>query len=194
MKKILLFAIFCFSFCQENIENYLIIGDSISTYKNGWQDVVSKHYKANCTNLSIGGKTTDWMLDVLKKHLTKTETHYSKVYIYGGINDMFQFTKIDSAISNVQKMVDLINSKNAKAIVIVGYDTRHVIANTWIKDKTREKECIDRYIAYQKGLLKIKNATIVPIISMTTADTHDGIHPNASGHKKISNYIIQQGF
>lgn len=188
--KFLTLLVFLFSI---NCENILIIGDSISTYKNGWQDVVCRSYDANCVNLSQGGKRTDWMLKTLRDHLKNTNTTYSKMYVYGGINDMFAKVSIDTAVSNILKIVQLGKERQIEVVVIAGYDSKDVISNTWIKDKNLEKECVSRYIAFQKCLTQL-NVKVVPLIPMCTSDTHDGIHPNAIGHKKISDWILSYGY
>lgn len=170
-----------FIFAQNSSSSVLFVGDSITAYAGGWQDMYCKEKKVNKTNLSIGGKRTDYMLYALKKQKISS---YEKVFIYGGINDIFSQVNVDTVVSNVQKMVNIINSKGSTAVVVLGYNA-NIISQDWIKDKVLEKSCKDKYTEYQNKLKKIKNATIIPIIKLEPSDLHDGIHPNQSGFVKL---------
>jgi lysophospholipase L1-like esterase len=164
----------------------LLVGDSITAYKAGWQELLCKDKGLNCKNVSIGGKKTDWMLKITRLQLEID--HYDMVIIYSGINDIFSYVPTDTAISNVQKMVNLCNKHKTIPVVIIGYDPI-MIQNTWIEDKEKERLLRDRYIEYQMRLLKIKGCKFVSIAPMTTKDSADGIHFNAQGHKTFFNWV-----
>lgn len=175
---------------------YLIIGDSISAYDEGWQTLVCQRREASCMNLSSGGKTTEWMLNQLIEHFKKApyET-YDKIYIYGGINDAFSLIAFDAdkqvarSVQNVQRMVDLSKMKCVNVVLIIGYDA-DVISDTWIKDKSLEKECVRRYKMYQDGISKISGVKIVKF-NLEHRDTFDGIHPNKKAHVKMAKTIME---
>ena len=70
--------------------------------------------------LALGGMTTQWMLDNLPKQLSGKK--YDRVYIYGGANDaMNSSIKLEKALENIQKMVDLSRENGADVFVNQGY-------------------------------------------------------------------------
>jgi len=169
----------------------LYIGDSLTCYKGGWQDQVSKEFGWSTTNISKGGKRTEWMLGVLKSHLSQTHD-YEKVFIYGGCNDAYSYVKLTSAINNIQDMVDLCRSFKIEPIVVVGYDPNLVQQRTPYDEKTT-KFHRDRYVELQK--LMTQHLTNCKIIikdtTVTRKDSDDGLHLKSSGHKKFSNWVIE---
>lgn len=172
------------------VKKVIFIGDSLTSYKNGWQDIVSKNRNYQSTNLSKGGKKTSWMLLEISSYLSKSN-NYDKVYIYGGINDAFSFINKENSFNNIQKIVDICVSKNIKPVVIIGYDPVKVIKKTGYSYDL-ELKCKKNYIELQKRLLSIKNATIIPIdTTLNRLDSDDGIHLNASGHRKFSKWILK---
>lgn len=181
-------ALFLILFNVTTKPSYLFIGDSITSYQDGWQKLVCKMKDANCTNLSQPNKTTDWMLQQLQQHLL-SKKHYDVVFIYGGINDAFGNYNIDQSYNNVKKMVELVQSKKMVPVVIIGYDAEKVISDTYIIDKKIERRCIDSYVAYQKKLQQL-NVKTVYVLTLSRSNTFDGIHPNESGHLKIATQVI----
>lgn len=168
----------------------LFIGDSITAYRGGWQDEYCQATNKSCTNLAKNGMRTKWMLNTLKDHL-KDNSDYNVIIIYGGINDIFTHIKVDSAIRNVQRMVDLANEYNIKPVVIIGYNSNNLMQNTWIKDKVVEEQIRQRYVSYQNRLGKeITGAQIIPIVPTIKSDGIDGIHLSSAGHKKFKDWII----
>ena len=168
----------------------LIVGDSLSCYKNGWQDVVPKRMDWEKTNLSVPGKTTTWMLNVLTNEL-KVNKHYDKVFIYGGCNDAFSNIPINVTIDNVQKMVDLCNANKIEPIVICGYNPQKVILKSpykteiTVRARNRYSEIQSRYIN------ELKNCKVIGVCqTITVTDSDDGIHLIGSGHTKFINYIF----
>ena len=173
----------------------LVIGDSLSCYKNGWQDVVGTKTSYKIYNISKGGKRTDWMLKELKSKLDSTEitrVGFDKVYIYGGINDMFSGVKSDVAVRNIQEMVNLCLQNKTKPVVIVGYDPNRVNVDIKNYKSSVEKSGRNNYIQFQKELLNIKGAKIIPMdTTVTRKDSDDGIHLNAEGHRKFSKWVLE---
>lgn len=179
-KLLILFTIFLFGFITPN-KDLLYVGDSLTCYKNGWQDNVAKHFNMSYDNISKGGKRTDWMLNRLKQHL---KTHkYKTIIIYGGVNDAFSYTKNDKTINNLQEMIDLCNNYGCKTIVIKGYDPKLVMGNS--KGKSS-------YLRLQSKMDSLKNCQIIKIEpTINKKDSNDGIHLNSSGHKKFAKWIIK---
>ena len=168
----------------------LFVGDSLTAYSNGWQHQYSKMRGADYDNISKGGKRTKWMLEQMKKYPAESYK-YNEVVVYGGINDSFSFVSEDETIRNIQEMVYIAKKMGAVPIVIVGYDPNRVIKNTIYKEDI-ETRCKNRYIKLQKRMVKdLKWCVIVPMdTTITRADSNDGIHLTASGHRKFSKSVL----
>lgn len=192
MKKILIILLSLLLFSYTNPKKVLYIGDSLTCYKGGWQDQVSKEFGYSGTNISKGGKRTSWMLTTLKEHL-KNNSNYDKVFIYGGCNDAYSHVTLTSAVANTQEMVDLCLKYKIEPIVIIGYDPNLVQTKTPYDAKTT-KFHRDRYVDLQKLMVKhLVNCKIIKMdTTVTRKDSDDGLHLKASGHKKFSNWVVEQ--
>jgi lysophospholipase L1-like esterase len=168
----------------------LFIGDSLTSYRNGWQHQYAKMRGADYDNISKGGKRTKWMLDQLKKYQLDSYK-YNEVVIYGGINDSFSYVSEDETINNIQQMIYIVKKMGAVPIVIVGYDPNKVIKNTSYSDEI-ETRCRNRYIKLQKRMIKdLKWCVITPMdTTVTRTDSDDGIHLKSSGHKKFAKSVL----
>lgn len=178
-------------------ESILFVGDSITAGSFSYPMVISKKYTNLLIDvLAVGGKTTGWMLENLSGQLQLKK--YDKVYIYGGVNDSFNDSiSTKTALSNVQKMVDLINNSGAKAVVIIGYNTdtatdyNKIPTTIYVKDKTLYIPMIEKYKKYQE-LLKttIQNAEFIGKFEI--GKLSDGLHPSSAQHSVIAK-IVKEG-
>lgn len=190
MKNIILFLLLLLISTNTPI-NVLFVGDSLTCYSGGWQQSISKRFNYKYDNLSKPGKRTDWMLQQLKSQLSKNK-NYSKVFIYGGCNDAFAYVNLDSSVSNIQKMVDLCNKQKIKPYVIVGYNPEKVMTTTIYDQKTTDFHR-KRYVVLQSKMMNLKNCYIIKKdTTVLRKDSGDGIHLNSSGHKKFTDWIINQ--
>ena len=171
-------------------ERILFVGDSLTSYSGGWQHQLGRMLHTKYDNISKGGKRTKWMLSQLKQYSHKTD-RYTKVIIYGGINDSFSSVREDETIENIQTMVDIAKKMGAEPIVVVGYNPIRVIMATTYSDDI-ETKCRNRYISLQKRIAKdIKGATIVPMTdTIDRIDSDDGIHLKGSGHRKFMHWVL----
>jgi lysophospholipase L1-like esterase len=172
----------------------LYIGDSLTCAAGGWQDQVSKHFGYQSLNLSKGGVRTDYMRSTLNTCF-KTDSAFTRVFIYGGCNDAFSMVDLQGAVNNIQAMVDSCNRRGIEPIVIVGFNPAQVTTRT-VYDAATTKRCVGRYIEFQKLMVKektgLKNCKIIPMdTTMFYSDTGDGIHFAASGHRKFSKWVIE---
>lgn len=181
---------------SENEESILIIGDSHSVDAGFTYSSLVKNKFKNVRIAAVGGKRTSWMKSELSKELSKNK--YDKVVIWGGANDMFSNVSISEAISNIQQMVDMVNSQGGQAIIIIGFDQQVFskkgkykgtkYATSEQMDKMREK-----YIEFQKQLSgSIDNAIIIPAFDVDNSHTSDNMHGNSSAHRKV--FEILSGF
>jgi lysophospholipase L1-like esterase len=187
-------------------KSMLFVGDSITAidYKGQpvktnypyllMQDLGKKGIKIDV--LAEGGKTTGWQLENLIQKLKTNK--YDRIYIYGGINDMFSGISKEKALSNVQKMVDLSKKNGAEPYVIIGYDAKTFMDENKLKttkDVPTKAGIIamkNNYIDYQNSIPKtIKGATIVKKFDIPSTMTVDGIHPTPSGQKIIAKSLLE---
>ena len=171
-------------------ERILFVGDSLTAYSGGWQHQLGRMLHTKYDNISKGGKRTKWMLSQLKQYSHKTD-RYTKVIIYGGINDSFSSVREDDTIENIQTMVDIAKKMGAEPIVVVGYNPTMVInATTYPNDI--ETKCRNRYISLQKRIVTdITGARIVPMTdTINRTDSGDGIHLWGQGHRKFMNWVL----
>jgi lysophospholipase L1-like esterase len=171
-------------------ERILFVGDSLTAYSGGWQHQLGRMLQMKYDNISKGGKRTKWMLNQLKQYSHKTD-RYSKVIIYGGINDSFSSVREDETIENIQKMVNMAKYMGAEPIVVVGYNPVRVIQATTYSNEI-ETKCRNRYISLQKRIERdIKGAKIVPMTdTIDRIDSDDGIHLKGSGHRKFMHWVL----
>ena len=146
--------------------------------------------------LALGGMTTQWMLDNLPKQLSGKK--YDRVYIYGGANDaMNSSIKLEKALENIQKMVDLSRENGADVFVNQGYiiegETgsfgnwkKMSISGTVLKKQEEWIPYVERMRDLQKRIPKvIKNANFIPPYDLKEL-TEDGIHANSKGQKIVA--------
>ena len=99
----------------------LFIGDSHTTNTSfGWQKILSTKTKMRMFNVSVLGKTTGWMLEQCKQNINR---NFDYCFIYGGANDMYtKSIKVETAVKNVQMMVNLCNRNGVHPVVITGFN------------------------------------------------------------------------
>lgn len=191
MKKLLLLLGLTLSAFQNEPDKILFVGDSLTAYSGGWQHQMSRMLHAKYTNISKGGKRTKWMVNELKKHADNS-AGYTKVVIYGGINDSFSSVKEDDTIDNIINMVYIAKEMGAEPIVVVGYNPQKVNVRT-IYSNDIETKCRNRYIKLQKRIQKdITMCNVIPMENtIDRSDSDDGIHLKASGHQKFYKWVVK---
>jgi len=194
---------------NKNPKKILIAGDSQVAIRNAdggaitytYPNILKKELEPlgyEIDVVALGGKTTDWIKENLEKKIK--EKKYDRVYIHGGGNDTSNASiPLEKTLSNFQYMVDLANSNNADAFVVLGYKiegTSGKFGNYQIMNLTpyltKQEDWIP-YIEKRKELQRrlpneIKNANFVPIYDLQQK-TSDGIHPNGEGHKIVAEKI-----
>jgi len=192
---------------NNNPKKILIAGDSQSAIQTSSGKKITHTYpnllveklpNVKIDVLAIGGKTSDWLLKNLPNQLKKEK--YDRIYIYIGGNDTSNKSiKLETTLSNIQKMVDLSNDNGADVFVNLGYKVEGEFGNINTlpvgrpANLLKKKEDWIPYIEKRKELQKlipqkIKNATFIPIYDLESK-TKDGIHPTASGHKIVAEKI-----
>jgi lysophospholipase L1-like esterase len=193
---------------NKNPKKILIAGDSQSAIKTASGKNITFTYPnilmKNLPNvkidvLAIGGKTSAWLLQNLPNQLKKEK--YDRIYIYIGGNDTSNASiKLETTLSNIQKMVDLGNNNGADVFVNLGYKvegTAGKFGNYKIMNLTRylkKQEDWIPYIEKRKELQRLIPKTIIganfiPIYDLNK-NTNDGIHPNSIGHKIVADKFM----
>jgi lysophospholipase L1-like esterase len=191
MKKLALILCLTLSAFKKEDDKILFVGDSLTAYRGGWQHQVARMLHVKHDNISKGGKRTKWMVNELNK-LSDNSRGYTKVIIYGGINDSFSSVKEDETIENIQDMVYTAKEMGAEPIVIVGYNADKVNRNTGYSNEV-ETKCRNRYIKLQKRIQRdIRGCNVIPMDNtIDRSDSDDGIHLKASGHRKFSSWVLK---
>lgn len=158
----------------------MVIGDSLSLFPGGYQTQLSN----NITNLSKVGRPTSKMLNILDKNKSKIRKT-DLVIIYGGINDIYGGVNESVVVSNIQKMVNIVNENGGHPVLILGYNPLKVQHN---KNKAM------KYHKFQ-NLLKTKIygvRRIVPIFEDINNShmSKDGIHLNVKGNRAFTEHIL----
>ena len=187
-------------------KSMLFVGDSITAIDyNGlpvtftYPNLLKKELEPKGIKIDVlakGGKRTDWMLSNLTEKLKTNK--YDRIYIYGGVNDMFSAVTKDKALQNVQDMVDLSIKNGAEPYVIVGYDAEKFMdenklkPTSYVPTKAGMVKLKNRYIDFQNSIpTTIKRATIVEKINIPSSMTADGVHPTPSGQKLIADRLLE---
>jgi len=174
---------------NDSSSSILIIGDSHSVDAGFTYSSLLKKNFSDVTIAAVGGKRTSWMVSELSNQLSKKK--FDIVIIWGGANDMFSNVSISEAISNNQKMVDMVNNQGGNAFIIVGFD-QNVFSkegkykSTKYATSKQMDQMRKKYIDFQNQLASsISNATIIPAFNIDNSYTSDNSHGNSGAHSKV---------
>jgi len=180
--------LFSFTSNPQNVKGKraLFIGDShTANHQFGWQKILSQQVGFQYGNVSIGGKTTYWMLNMAVYKMNKNIDY---CFIYGGANDMYSNNiKPIDAVENIRGIARVAKHHGVKCIVLTGFDAGKCT-------RTSNKNYAGRYAEFQRLLLQegVEGATVVDTRVVDRSDCGDGLcHMNKSGHKKIAEKIIK---
>jgi hypothetical protein len=186
------------SFNPKN-KKILFIGDS-HTVGTSWPNYMAKKYDFKEINLAKGAITTGTMFNILENYL-KTNS-CDAVFIYGGANDAYNTSiKMETTVSNIQKMVDLARSKNIIPFVFLGYNPLKVsydkVSPTkYVTTQAGMNELVKRYRELQKKIMFIQRARIIPIWNEASYSDTDGdaLHLKTSAKIRLADYIGKKAF
>ena len=192
MKKlfILLSIIFTVVSFKTPPQRMLFIGDSLTCYKYGWQHQVAISKGHTYLNLAVSGTILSQMKGSLNTQMKK-DAIFATAFIYGGCNDGFCNVDLDQSLKFTQMMVDTCNARGIKPVVVIGFDAEKVIKKTIYNEEITVRSR-NRYVKLQKMMKEqLKNCLIIPVNpNFLYEDTSDGIHFKASGHKKMSDWVL----
>ena len=165
----------------------LFIGDSHTSYANGWQDRLCRRTGMTYLNSAVGGKETQWMVGQARQKITN---YYDYCFIYGGANDMAGNRSPVKSMKNIQTIVNLCIKDHVKPIVVTGFDPITCID---VRGRDVYRGYPQRYSKFQQLLVdSIKGATVVKTHYISKTDCGDFLcHMAASGHRKMADSIIR---
>lgn len=163
----------------------LFIGDShTANHSCGWQIQLCRATGLIQNNISVGGKTTSWMLTQAQLNVN---SNYDYCFIYGGANDMYNsHISASNAFNNIQYIVNLCKYKGVTPIVLTGFDYA-------VCTRTTNKAYPGKGAELQRMLLgQLQNATVVDTRVVYRSDCGDELcHMNYSGHQKMAQAVIK---
>ena len=165
----------------------IFIGDShTSNHDWGWQKIVCDKTGMKMINYAEIGKHLPFMVKVADSYVTD---YFDFCFIYGGCNDIHGNRNPYEVVKDVQKIVDICNSKGVKPIVLTGFD-----AEKCVKPIQGQEFYPKAYSRYQKILMdSLKNATVIDTRVVVRTDCGDWTcHMKPSGHKKIAEEVFNK--
>ena len=176
---------------KENYTNYLFLGDSITDFYD-----LDKYYEGlPVVNSGISGDTTEDILNDMKGRVF--DYNPSKVFLLIGTNDLIHDISVDDIVSNIEKIIDEINSNKPQTQIYVEsvypvndnldedmVDVRNNDDIMKINEKVKEYCDKNDYIyinMYDKLLDDDGN--------FNEEYTDDGLHPNSRGYEVITDEI-----
>lgn len=152
-----------------------IVGDSLSLYPGGWQDILRYRYNWLTYNLSKVGQVTATMVEKYQKF----NQPHDIVLIYAGANDIGAGIDKKFVYDNIRTLVKLAKEKRATPIIITGYKQ---VNNTDFQKK---------YWDYKNNLFSMPGI-VVPAISVSRGSVKDNVHmTDPEDHKKLANLISE---
>jgi hypothetical protein len=164
----------------------LFIGDShTANHDWGWQVILCKKTGLRMNNTAVIGKHLPWMVNIARINVT---SNFDYCFIYGGANDIHGNKNPYQVVNDVQKIVDICNSKGVKPVVLTGFD-----AEECVRPIKGQEFYPKAYTRYQSILMDcIKNATVIDTRVVVRTDCGDWTcHMNPSGHKKVAERVIK---
>ena len=162
-------------------DSVLVIGDSISTgatLATPWPDRLANLLSLPVDNsFSMISEQTSYGVSIIDSAITSSTP--SHVVIFLGSNDAL-FGSVSNAVSNLQRMVDIANSRDVTVIVA----TLPLISRSSSGD-ARARQIND-------GIRRLSGARIAPVRAAIGNDASlldDGLHPTNAGQQIIAEAI-----
>lgn len=184
-----------------------VFGDSITWGANdyeggGWVTRLRNYFQykslsvdkdIDVYNLGVSGDNTE---DLLRRFDVETKAREPDTIIFAiGINDsQFLISKRDNRVpldnfeSNLYSMIkrSVDAGKNVIILGLTRVDESKTTPIPWNTDKEYKNEYIEKYNNILKKLSKEFGLKYVDVYDLlSNNDLSDGLHPNATGHKKI---------
>ena len=176
---------------KEDYTNYLFLGDSITDYYD-----LDKYYEGlPVVNSGISGNTTEDILNDMKGRVYNYNP--SKVFLLIGTNDLIHDVSVDDIVSNIERIINEINSNEPQAEIYVesvypvnddlDEDMVDVRNNDDIMDINEKikKYCDDNDYTY----INMYDKLLDDDGNFNEEYTDDGLHPNSRGYEVITDEL-----
>jgi lysophospholipase L1-like esterase len=128
-----------------------------------------------------------WKADQLLDNLPDWLTDYTPdiVLLHAGTNDIEDDDSVDSTVSDLEQMIDVLREDNASVVIL--------LAKLIPTQDSEQNETIEELNDEIDGIAESKNTTQSPVIIVdqnegfsVEDDTYDGTHPSKSGERKMA--------
>ena len=176
---------------DKNYINYLFLGDSITDFYD-----LEKYYEGlPVVNSGISGNTTEDILNDMKGRVY--DYNPSKVFLLIGTNDLIHDVSIDDISTNIEKIVNDINSNEPQSEIYV--ESVYPVNDNLDEDMVdvRNNDDIMKINEKIKKYCDDKGYTYINMYDKLLDDdgnfneeyTDDGLHPNSRGYEVITEEI-----
>ena len=176
---------------EDDYTNYLFLGDSITDFYD-----LEKYYEGlPVVNSGISGNTTKDILNDMKNRVYNYNP--SKVFLLIGTNDLIHDISVEDIVSNIEKIVNEINSNEPQSEIYVEsvypvndnldedmVDVRNNDDIMEINEKIK-KYCEDNGYNY----INMYDKLLDDDGNFNEEYTDDGLHPNSKGYEVITDEI-----
>lgn len=178
------------------------IGDSLTfgygvEKDDNWVNILSKKCKENFINKGVPGNTTLEMKTRFVEDIILNSP--TKVFILGGINDLFLKRDVDSVLYNISKMVDLSKERGIIPVLLSPLNVNEkILEKQWFQDMDYEQ--VNKEISKLREMLRVYantkkidyidlNSYLLEKINLQNHFLRDGIHVSKEVHKNIAHII-----
>jgi lysophospholipase L1-like esterase len=170
-----------------NHTNIVMLGDSI-TYAVNWNEL----FDYPIINRGINGDTTSGFLQRVEQ---VTKLNPKKVFVMGGINDIFQGFQVKDIFENHKRIIQILKDKNITPYI---YSTLYTAKkDNGYNDKVKELNILlKKYCEDNKIVFIDLNKSLSKDELLIKDYTHDGLHLNAKAYliwkEEIKKYIFDK--
>ncbi len=165
--------------------NVVMLGNSI-TYQCRWDELLQRH---DIINQGIGSDITEGFLQRMK-YVFKTEPKVC--FVMGGINDLSRNISSIKINSNIEKIIDTLQSRDIEPVVysILFVSKKHEKNNPTLNSRVKETNKLLRQTSINKGIDLIDlNKLMGNNNSLKEEYSYDGVHLNGIGYQKWGEII-----
>ena len=180
------------------------IGDSLTfgygvNKSESWVSIISKIIEEKVINKGIPGETTSEM----KERFIKDVVNYkpSKVLIMGGTNDIFLKNGINTALSNIESMVEICETNNIVPTILTPLPVKENISIKLMFEDMDYKKVNEQLAELRNLLIQYTNEKniksidlgniLLKTINIEKYFLADGIHVSKEIHKEMAEIILK---
>ena len=152
-----------------------IVGDSLSLFSGGWQDMLAKKYGWQVNNISKVGQTSAAALERFNLVTDPGDI----VFIFLGANDSYGGWVKAFTLDNIRTIQKLAKDRGARTVIVPGYLSSKVTISAQGK----------RYDELKESMYWLPGIVVPLLRSIDVADVPDGVHLSAKGQAQLAKLI-----